>query len=391
MPEKSNGRGKLMKKLFLSIAAGMLILAMLAVSAGAVRMPFPGTDIVTVCQNGTPAAETSLDLYRVNPFGGADTFIGTYMTDSAGKITASHLTTGKFYWQSAKTVMGSFEIVGAGYVYTEIELPAKQPGITTEIELPVDEPESTPETELPVEQPETVTEDGHEQMTYMSADGFQIRYNALFVEAREIDGHSVEFVYLAEPDGKDVVTASWIADKQPEEVLYEVTDSWGDQEAIQRLEGFFPGTDDKWGYWRLFTDADTGAVKCAIAGEYNEGVLLFVIESQVTGDEEADMTVSDTLAGIVDSVTYFDFGEQTMYSYFPGTYELTGEDGEICQVVLNEDHTGTLTFQDTVEILWGSIELNASGVTYEYTIEGESLYLNLDGEWLCFEKTAEAE
>ena len=224
-------------------------------------------------------------------------------------------------------------------------------------------------------------------MTYMSADGYQIRYNALCVESWEIDEHTAKFVILGEPDGKNSVTVSWIADKQPEEVLYEVTFPWADDPlAITRNEGFFPGTGDKWGYWRMFTDADTGITKCAIAGEYNEGVLLFEIESWMTGNDEEDMTISDTLSGIIDSITYFEFGPQTMYSYIPGVYELTEETGEIRQVILNEDHTGMLVFQDQIEILWGSTELIAPDSVYSYTIEGENLYLDLDGEWLCFEK-----
>lgn len=349
-----------MKKTVSALLAALMLGGTLAAPASAVvrtLKPFPGTDLLTVTQVGEPVADASVELYRVNAYGGADTFLGTYRTDENGTVTASHLTTGLYRWSSGDTET-VFRVIGSGFVRTALELPAPVP------------------------------EDGREQMTYMSADGFQLRYNALTVESRELDDHAAEFVYLGEGNGANKVTVRWIEGKQPEEALYDTTFAWADQEKILRTEGFFPGTTDKWGYWRTFTDA--GLTKCAIAGEYNGGVLMFVVESVLTGDEETDMTVSDTLAGIIDSVTYFEFGEQTMYSYFPGVYASAGEDGAEYRVTLNADHTGTLSFQDTVEILWGSTELTADGTTWAYTIEGDFLYVDLDGEWVEFARqTAE--
>ena len=341
-----------MRKIVSALLTLLLLAGAFAVSAGAV--PFPGTDLLTVTEAGAPAAGVAMDLYRVNETGGPDTFLGAYVTDENGSITASHITTGVYRWNSEKTGDVFFRITGAGFVRTAAEIP----------EAPAD---------------------GREQMTYMSADGFQIRYNALLVESRETGDHSAEFVCLG--DNANKVAVSWIEGKQPEEVLYEVTFDWGDPEAILRTEGLFPGTDDKWGYWRTFTDGD--AVKCAIAGEYNGGVLLFEIASVLTGDEAADMAVSDTLAEIIDSVTYFDFGEQTMYAYIPGTYTAAGEDGAEYKVVLNADHTGTISFQDSVDILWGSIELFAPGASCAYTVEGDNLYVELDGVWTEFARQAE--
>lgn len=355
----------MMKKIFSAILAALMLSGTFAASAGAC-VPFPGTDLLTVTRSGSPVAETSLDLYRVDQYGDADTFLGVYTTDVDGKITASHLTTGLYRW-SCEAGDVFFRVTGAGFVRTAVELPAE--------ELPAEEPAIE---ELPAEE----TEDGREHMTYMSADGFQIRYNALQVESRETGDHSAEFVLLGEADGADKVTVSWIADKQPEEVLYEVTSAWGEQTDILRIEGIFPGTEDKWGYWRTFTEGSL--TKCAIAGEYNGGVLLFEIDAVLTGDDEKDMAVSDILSGIIDSVTYFEFGAQTMYAYIPGTYTSTAEDGAKYQVILNADHTGTLSFQDTVDVLWGSTELIAADGRYAYTVEGDNLYVELDGVWAEF-------
>ena len=227
--------------------------------------------------------------------------------------------------------------------------------------------------------------DGHEEMTYMSSDGFQVRYNAMSVEAMEIDEHSVQFVYTGESAGTNMVIISCIPDKQPEEALYELTSAWGEQESVSRREGFFPGTDDKWGYWReLFPeDGVSSLAETAIAGEYNGGVLMFEIVSHMSGNDETDMAVSDTMSGIIDSITYDSFEPQTMYSYYPGTYVADNE-----KLVLNDDHSGVLSIQDDIDIIWGSNYVTASdgSFTYEFSIEGDNLNLNYDGEWLEFNK-----
>ena len=367
--EKKRKENAVMKKVISVSLALVMLLGAMAGTASAAR-PFPGTDLLTVEQGGEAVKEGKIDLYRVNEFGGADTFLGSYKIGENGTVTAGRLTTGLYCWIGEDGTKTCFRVTGAGFVKTVVNLAEAAAD-----ELPAEEPAILPE---------EGTEDGREHMTYMSGDGFQIRYNALTVESREIDDHTAEFVYLGEGDGANKVTVSWIAEKQPEEALYETTFAWGEQESILRSEGFFPGTTDKWGYWRVFTDGDL--TKCAIAGEYNGGVLMFEIESVSTGDEGRDMTVSDTLAEIIDSITYFEFGEQTMYDYIPGVYAAKDESGAEYKVILNADHTGTLALQDSVGILWGSVALTAPGASYSYTVEGENLYLDLDGVWLEFAK-----
>ncbi len=231
---------------------------------------------------------------------------------------------------------------------------------------------------------ENITETGEqEEMTYMSSDGYQIRYNASEVESVEVDEHTVQFKYLDESAGDNNVMVSFISGKQPEEALYELTESWGDQDSIERTEGFFPGTSDKWGYWRTFypSDGETGTAKTAIAGEYNGGVLMYDITENKSGDSEKDTAISDVLSGIVSSITYDNFEAQTIYSNYPGTY--TSDRG---QIILNDDHTGTFRFQDDIEIYWGSYYITDGNFTYEFSIEGDSLYLDYDGEWVEFQK-----
>ncbi len=224
---------------------------------------------------------------------------------------------------------------------------------------------------------------------HISPDGWAVNYAVPVMVAHEIDEHTASFVYLGESAGTNMVTISYVPGKQPEEAMTEITDTWGDGEAIERTEGFFPGTDDKWGYWRSIAQAENGSgfSETLIGGEYNEGVLLFDIVSHNGNDEEQNITVSDHLAAVIDSIRYENFGPQTMYEYYPGTYSRTDEDtGAVYSVILNEDHTGRLAFQDNVDIIWGSYQITTTDGdnVYEYTIEGDNLMLDQDGLWLTY-------
>ncbi|MCR4657704.1 MAG: alpha-glucosidase [Lachnospiraceae bacterium] len=241
---------------------------------------------------------------------------------------------------------------------------------------------------------ETVIQDEGE---YISPDGWSVRYDVPEVSANEIDEHTASFVYLGESAGTNMVTISYVAGKQPEEAMTEITEAWGDGEDIIRTEGIFPGTDDKWGYWRTLPPAEEGSglSETLIGGEYNGGALLFEIISHNGEDEEQNMEVGDSLASIIDSIRYKDFRPQTMYEYIPGTYSRTDEDtGAVYSVILNEDHTGILSFQDDVDIYWGSYQIfTLTGDNdYEYTIEGDDLLLDQDGIWVTYsreDKTAD--
>ncbi|SFG55913.1 hypothetical protein [Oribacterium sp. WCC10] len=231
-------------------------------------------------------------------------------------------------------------------------------------------------------------------VVYESKDGWSVKYDKDHFTVNEGNGLT-NFVYTGESSGSDLVEISYIKDKQPEEVLGEITESWGDPDKVSIFESFFPGTSDKWGYWRTLDGTDTGSGlnETVIAGEYNGGVLLFDITTHVEKGE--DTSVSDYISDIINSISYDDFKPQTMYEYVPGKYTMTYED-ELdgnkvsCEysVTLNEDHTGILSIQDDIEVLWGSSEFipTSGGDKIEYTIEGDNLMLNQDGEWITFTK-----
>ena len=97
-------------------------------------------------------------------------------------------------------------------------------------------------------------------------------------------------------------------------------------------------------------------------------------------------------------MTFDNYEPQTEFYYIPGTYQNVYEEEiggsnvkHTNEVVLREDHTGTLTLQDTVNITWGSNQLMGtdSDMSYEYTVEGDQLYVNIDDEMLEFKRVSE--
>ena len=241
-------------------------------------------------------------------------------------------------------------------------------------------------------QEELMADPGADVVTYEGKEGWSVKYHSKQFDLQE-SGSSVKFTYKDATPGANYDEFTYVPGKQPEEALAELTDTWGvDPISINRHEGLFPGTDDKWGFWRIYEDNDIS--RTAIAGEYNGGVLIMYSTMRLA--DGAGTTISDALAEIADSITYKSFEPQTMYSYVPGKYVMAYDEEIEDQVIhaedviiLNEDHTGTLSFQDDVDIMWGSYELMClwpNTGSYEYTIEGDSLMLNQDGMWLTFEK-----
>ncbi len=120
-----------MKKGISILTVFLLVASLLTVSVSAC-LPFPGMDILTLTQEGQPLAGAQLNLYRLNPYGGEDTLLGTYKTGSNGKVTAGHLTTGQYYWEDGSAVFRKdFRITGAGTVRTAIDLSASVSKVVT--------------------------------------------------------------------------------------------------------------------------------------------------------------------------------------------------------------------------------------------------------------------
>ncbi len=72
------------------------------------------------------------------------------------------------------------------------------------------------------------------------------------------------------------------------------------------------------------------------------------------------------------------------------TDEIEGEETEaVYEVRLEDDNTGVLSFQDDVAVTWDdkTITTEDGSATYPYTIKGNTLTMECDGQELVFTKS----
>ena len=235
-----------------------------------------------------------------------------------------------------------------------------------------------------------------EPVTYSSPAGWDITYNPATMEMNEQD-EVVSFVYAGKDKDAGLISIHYVDGKMPQEALYEEIDGIDDSR-VTRSEGVF-GDTGAWAFtYSVAPTQEEPYIRQFTGIEHNGGTLLIAITVK-EGDEAAMMPVSDAIEGVVDSLVFTAHDPQQQFAYVPGTYqrtyteEMEGQDMTITDtIVLNEDHTGTLDFQDTIPITWSSIYLidNNNSQQYEYTIEGDNLLVDQfnDGNWYTYERVA---
>lgn len=238
---------------------------------------------------------------------------------------------------------------------------------------------------------------------YESEDGWSVRYNSDLVEAEET-GDGVLFTYTGECSGTNSIRISYIPNTSTDIVLADkMADHENDQ--IERSEGYWGGRTDIWAF-SADVIPEWNATLGYTAVEYDGGVLLVEKRGYKESDEELGAQITDTMAAITDSFEFNEFKPQTEYDYMPGKYTLnaesagTGEAGDAgkesgsagsggeagstgsypAEILLREDHTGTIRGQETTDITWYSRdnlikENKPGGNTYYFSIEGDYLYL----------------
>lgn len=232
--------------------------------------------------------------------------------------------------------------------------------------------------------------------SYESKDGWKTTQGSAFI-VKEDNEHQVSFIYSKDgKEGKSKVIISYHTDKMPSEVLAEQTAGIDDAK-ITRSEGYFGARRPAWSYTRIIEeDAATGMSRQLEAAEHNGGTLLVDIQYYRDEDQTDNEEVGDNITGLLDTLEFTSHSPQQELAYNVGTYErkykeeLEGKEQEVTETItLNEDHSGTISFQDDIPIVWGSYQLMDynNGTKYEYKVEGDMLYLNLDGnEWLEFSR-----
>lgn len=230
-------------------------------------------------------------------------------------------------------------------------------------------------------------------VTYSSQNGWEITYRPGIMDMSEKDG-TVSFAYSGKKDAAaGGVTITYVADKMPQEVLYDKI-AGIDDSRVTRGEGTF-GSTGVWGFTYVISPEKEGGFHEQFTGmEHNGGTLLLSMTIQ-EAEEEKMIPVSDAIEAVVDSLVFTGHEPQQQFSYVPGIYsrtstdEIEGEKVTITETIeLNEDHTGVLKMQDDIAVTWTSIQLIGEDFSHEYTIEGDTLLVDLfdDGSWISFEK-----
>ena len=226
---------------------------------------------------------------------------------------------------------------------------------------------------------------------YESSDGWSVSYDSACIELIEDD--AVYFKYTGEAEGTNQIAVMYYPDKMPDEVLTAAIskDTDGEIPEHTRREGYFAGRTD---VWSMIDSMDSvtfpDATDDFIGVERNGGTLLVQIKTTKQADDETGMQVSDALASVVDSFELKDQQPQTYSQYVPGKYVnifedgIEGEESAEYYVQFNEDHTGLIHMQDDISVIWYSrdgVVLNADTgeQIYEYTVEGDNLYLTFYG------------
>ena len=230
---------------------------------------------------------------------------------------------------------------------------------------------------------------------YESEDGWSCRYDADLMEVNE-RSDAVEFIYTGESNGTNKLIVRYIPNTSTDLAIADALIQY-DGERIERGEGYFGGRTD---IWAFYADVIRNGWRNTVgftAVEYNEGVLFIERDRYTEDDEEKQQQITDTINNTLGSFEFEDFAPQEEYDYIPGKYvleesSLEGDTENYAKsVLLNADHTGEITIQDTVPIIWlardGLIKEDyVGGESYYFSIEGEYLYLQQDGEWIEYHK-----
>ena len=135
---------------------------------------------------------------------------------------------------------------------------------------------------------------------YKSKLGWSVVYHLMDFDAYN-GKNFAKFVYKNTAPDANTVEIRYIGGIAPEKALDKFTADWtDDRESIMKINGVFPGTDDKPGYRRTYQSDDIW--KTAIAGEYKDGVLLILVNEEF--DVGSGTAISDSLSEIVNSIKF---------------------------------------------------------------------------------------
>jgi len=230
-------------------------------------------------------------------------------------------------------------------------------------------------------------------------DGWKVEYIESLFNVEEKDGE-VHFVYTEKTSGKDEIVISNHPEKLPSEVLYDKTghleNGTPENPTVIRGEGYFGNTYPNWTFSRTVMASEDGKepYRSWTGIEHNGGTVLVATTIYAEKDEELWERVGDNMSGLLDTFTFTNHKPQQQFEGLDGTYvreyteEIEGKKEKFTDtLVLNSDHSGKISLQDDIDLIWSSWELILDdGSRYEYTQQGDTILVNFDGDWFSFEK-----
>ena len=149
---------------------------------------------------------------------------------------------------------------------------------------------------------------GSTEGVYEDPNGWSVRYDSSTIAVNQED-NIVTFVYTGESAGTNMVTVTYDTASDAKTYIEDRAKAWGDD--VEVTESVFPGTEDVTGYWASLPPAEEGSglYGTIVARDYMDGYLSFELTGHNSGDDEMDMAVSDSMAMIIDSLTFSDIAE----------------------------------------------------------------------------------
>lgn len=249
--------------------------------------------------------------------------------------------------------------------------------------------------------------------TYENKEGWFVYYDAdLFTFNERWDG--VDFIYKETENEDEWLKITYEEYEDTEDILKDVAKEY-DSEQIVRSEGYVGGGKEAWGITLTVPAEGSGSFRRLTVVEHNGGVLLFDrpvsqsssqaqeahATSEVAGTDDTETSeVTGVYEGILDTFTFTDHDKQQEYEDVPGKYILNDKKLQKAAnnypgyVRLNDDHSGVLGGGEEKEIVWYGMdpvikETGPDGAAYSYRIEDDTLYVDMNGEWVEFNKKDE--
>ena len=142
-----------------------------------------------------------------------------------------------------------------------------------------------------------------EHLIYKDGNGWSVMYDPSCIEVNT-EGPVTTFVYTGDCAGTCMMSVTYQGGADLKTAAEELAKSYGDQATA--TECVFPGTEDVPGY---YVDAVPGQMgpglyQQAYVREFMEGYLVFELIEHMSGDDEIDIPVSDTLSEIFNTLTF---------------------------------------------------------------------------------------